>query len=161
MPSLEAAEDLTSVAIAQAWSEARRNRSADRVSETLQFVERVNSKLLPERVVRPDVLAGWKDVRENAEFAANAHQLFELAQRDSRIRIVGGVETGEFPDCVAVGSATEWCCSGTLVGRNVVVTAGHCRPSCVARVFIGSDVGSMGEIVAVARIQRQTSPCSS
>ncbi|PSL57194.1 trypsin [Saccharothrix carnea] len=58
-----------------------------------------------------------------------------------RARIIGGVPTSDFPDCVAIGSANAWCCSGTLVSPNVVVTAGHCVDGgCGARVFFGKDV---------------------
>jgi secreted trypsin-like serine protease len=58
----------------------------------------------------------------------------------SRDRIVGGVPTSDFPDCVAVGHRNGWCCTGTLVAPNVVVTAAHCVPSCAQRVFVGEDV---------------------
>ncbi|MEU4746948.1 serine protease, partial [Actinosynnema sp. NPDC023658] len=69
-----------------------------------------------------------------------------------RARIIGGVPTAEFPDCVAIGNADGWCCSGTLVSPNVVVTAGHCvRGGCAARVFTGKDVSfpDDGEVIAV------------
>ena len=67
-------------------------------------------------------------------------------------RIIGGVPTSDFPDCVAVGSNTGWCCSGTLVAPNVVVTAGHCHAECASRVLIGDDVAGEAEaqVIAVA-----------
>jgi secreted trypsin-like serine protease len=65
----------------------------------------------------------------------------EILQRESPqgLRILGGIATAatEFPDCVAVGDETDWCCTGTLVAPNVVVTAGHCAESCAARVYAG------------------------
>lgn len=67
-------------------------------------------------------------------------------------RIVGGKLTKLYPDCVAIGSVDSWCCTGTLVASNVVVTAGHCaRGDCAARVFIGTDVNdpSSGREIAV------------
>ena len=70
-------------------------------------------------------------------------------------RIIGGVPTSDFPDCVAVGSETSWCCSGTLVAPNVVVTAGHCRAGCASRVLIGDDVGKEADaqVIAVAHAE--------
>jgi secreted trypsin-like serine protease len=59
-----------------------------------------------------------------------------------RTRILGGEPTAEFPDCVAVGAPDHWCCSGTLVAPTLVVTAAHCAPGCVSRVFVGTDVGN-------------------
>jgi Trypsin len=70
-----------------------------------------------------------------------------------RTRIKGGVETRDFPDCVAVGSADSWCCSGTLIAATVVVTAAHCyrNGGCHERVFIGQDVAvpDRGRVVRV------------
>jgi secreted trypsin-like serine protease len=75
-------------------------------------------------------------VYSDAVFQANARKLFH-----DRHRIVGGVATGEFPDCVAVGDAQGWCCTGTLLAPRVVVTAAHCaRDGCSDRVLVGSDV---------------------
>jgi hypothetical protein len=69
-------------------------------------------------------------------------------------RIIGGEPTKDFPDCVAVGTNSQWCCTGTLVARNIVVTAGHCQGGCSARVFIGTNVNATGKIVAVAQAVR-------
>ena len=70
-------------------------------------------------------------------------------------RIIGGVPTSDFPDCVAVGSEAGWCCSGTLVAPNVVVTAGHCHAKCASRVLIGDDVGreADAQVIPVARAE--------
>ena len=69
-------------------------------------------------------------------FLKNARKLIR-----GRDRIIGGVATSDFPDCVALGSDDEWCCSGTLVAPNVVVTAGHClSDGCASRVFVGEDI---------------------
>jgi hypothetical protein len=69
-------------------------------------------------------------------FLANARRLI-----GNRTRVVGGIPTHDYPDCVAVGSSSAWCCSGTLVAPNVVVTAAHCKDGdCCARVLVGEDV---------------------
>lgn len=68
-------------------------------------------------------------------------------------RIVNGKPTAEFNDCVAIGGTSDWCCTGTIVAPNVVVTAAHCaRGDCAARIFIGTDVKklSKGRVVRVA-----------
>jgi secreted trypsin-like serine protease len=56
----------------------------------------------------------------------------------------------EFPDCVCVGSRSddgdEYCCTGTLIGKNVIVTAGHCFP-CTGDstvIYIGTNTKSPG-----------------
>ena len=87
-------------------------------------------------------------------FLANAHALLS-----NRRRIVGGVPATAFADCVAVGSAAQWCCTGTLIAPNVVVTAGHCdRGGCGDRIFVGTDVDdpNRGHIVKVR--ERHTHP---
>lgn len=64
-----------------------------------------------------------------------------LKQDEVSPRIVGGQLTnaGEFPDCVAIGSDSQWCCTGTLISPNVVITAGHCNPGCTTRVYFGTN----------------------
>ena len=80
-------------------------------------------------------------VLTDAVFLRNARMLIR-----SPDRIVGGVPSQEFPDCVAIGTDTGWCCSGTLVAPNVVVTAAHCvAGGCSQRVFVGDDVTFPGD----------------
>jgi trypsin len=72
-------------------------------------------------------------------------------------RIVGGVTTNAFPDCVLIGTEggpNDFCCTGTLVARNVVVTAGHCHGGCSDRIFIGPRLGGPGEIVRASNAVR-------
>jgi secreted trypsin-like serine protease len=84
-------------------------------------------------------------------FLDNAKRL--IMDRD---RIVGGIPTADYRDCVAIGSADDWCCTGTLVAPNVVVTAGHCHGGCSDRVFVGDNVEQLdvGTVVAVAEAVR-------
>jgi len=78
-------------------------------------------------------------------FIENAKKLIP-----DRNRIIGGVLTSDYKDCVAVGSRNGWCCTGTLVAPNVVITAGHCvRGNCSDRVFVGDDVTMPGTVISV------------
>jgi hypothetical protein len=80
-------------------------------------------------------------------FLQNAKRLIS-----SRERVVGGIATSDYRDCVAIGSPDAWCCTGTLVAPNVVVTAGHCHGDCSDRVFVGDNVEEpeSGTIIEVA-----------
>ncbi len=80
-------------------------------------------------------------------FLENAKRLIK-----DRKRIVGGIATSDYRDCVAIGSPDEWCCTGTLVAPNVVVTAGHCHGGCTDRVFVGDNVEQLdaGTVIEVA-----------
>jgi secreted trypsin-like serine protease len=87
----------------------------------------------------------FKDPR----FLKNARELARRTQRGTRV-IGGTTVTGKtFFDCVAVGNDQDWGCSGTLIARNVVLTAGHCADF-ATRVFFGRDVSKKGKIVRVA-----------
>lgn len=65
-------------------------------------------------------------------------------------RVLGGkvVPAAEFMDCVAVGSDAKWGCTGTLIAKNVVITAGHCADF-ATRVYFGTDVDKPGKVVRV------------
>src|SRR4029077_11536081 len=68
-----------------------------------------------------------------------------------------GIPTRDYPDCVAVGGASGWCCSGTVVASNVVVTAGHCiEAGCCSRVLVGEDVADTST-ARVIRVRHATS----
>jgi endonuclease G len=77
---------------------------------------------------------------------------------DELKRVVGGdlVPTGGFPSCCCVGTATDWLCSGVVIGPDVVLTAAHCGAS-ISRVMVGGnqvkpwlDVGA--RVVSVRRV---------
>jgi len=89
-------------------------------------------------------------IYEDKRYLKNARK---LAQRTlGGTRIVGGqpVTGTEFLDCVAVGSDAQWGCTGTLIARNVVVTAGHCADF-ATRVCFGNDVTQPTRVVAVKK----------
>jgi len=88
-------------------------------------------------------IAPADSVYSDPVFLANARALI-----DDRKRVVGGLPTDDYPDCVAVGSGSKWCCSGTLVAANVVVTAGHCHTGgCRDRALVGNDVNGAEKLV--------------
>jgi hypothetical protein len=84
-------------------------------------------------------------------YADPVYQRNATALIGDAVRIVGGVVTSDFPDAVAVGHRRGWCCTGTLVAPNVVVTAAHCLPDCAQQIFIGEDVERPrdGRVIAV------------
>ena len=101
------------------------------------------------------VAAGGATARQDLSIFADKVFL-QNAKRmiPDRTRIVGGISTSEYPDCVAVGSDDAWRCTGTLVSPNVVVTAGHCvHGGCASRVFVGEDVAmpERGTVITVKR----------
>ena len=102
----------------------------------------------------PDVNSIFRDPR----YVKNARKYLQTASTRivGGMPVVGGTGTDEFLDCVAVGAPGQYCCSGTLVAKNVVVTAGHCAPSCAARVFVGtdSDKPSTGKSYEVASVHQ-------
>lgn len=109
---------------------------------------------------RPDVAAP-ADVAIPADSIFSDPRFLENAKwlLANRRRIVGGVRSTDFPDCVAVGTDNDWCCSGTLVAPTVVVTAGHCvGGGCASRVFVGTDVSRPRDGRAFKVAQRLSHP---
>jgi MYXO-CTERM domain-containing protein len=62
-------------------------------------------------------------------YAANARALALAADGGSRVLDGEPVPKGMVLDCVAVGSGTQWACTGTLIAPTVVLTAAHCIDS--------------------------------
>jgi secreted trypsin-like serine protease len=91
-----------------------------------------------------------QSIYDDPRFAKNARALAE--RKKENLRIIGGkdVKGAEFPDCVAVGNAKRWCCTGTLIAPTVVLSAGHCK-ECATRVFFGNDVTKKGTIINAIR----------
>ncbi|HUT90077.1 MAG TPA: trypsin-like serine protease [Thermoguttaceae bacterium] len=109
-----------------------------------------------DNAMRPEALPP-NSIFTDPVYIANAKRLI----RERRVRIVDGVETDLFPDCVAVGSSSRWCCTGTLIAPRVVITAGHCHPGCTSRVFVGPNVQGDGETIGVATAVRHLGYTSS
>jgi secreted trypsin-like serine protease len=95
----------------------------------------------------PDFQKNLRDLLDRA-----AQEESKLAPIAPGLRVVGGRKANkdEFPDCVCIGSRSddgdEYCCTGTLIGKNVVVTAGHCLP-CTGDssvIYIGINTRSPG-----------------
>lgn len=98
----------------------------------------------PRAAVAPPADPSGDSIYSDPIFLENAKRLIS-----DRQRIVGGIPTSEYRDCVAIGSPDQWCCTGTLVAPNVVVTAGHCHGGCSHRVFVGDDVTKAGQEIEV------------
>jgi secreted trypsin-like serine protease len=101
-------------------------------------------------VLNPDAPAKSFHILKDPRYLKNARALALRTQ--GSLRVIGGQEVpaGKFLDCVAVGSDDQWGCTGTLIGKNVVVTAGHCADF-ATRVFFGQNVAKKGKVVRVKR----------
>lgn len=125
---------------------------ADLAKRILAFTEAFNLSAeasVPEAVSVPVTsLATLKPAPESIFLDAGYQANFEAVVSDPS-RVLGGTETSEHPECVAVGGPAGWCCTGTLVAPDRVVTAGHCFEKCATRVFIGQSITQPGEIIPV------------
>src|ERR1051326_6749225 len=74
----------------------------------------------------------------------------ELGERPSRI--VGGIADQNHRYVVAVGNATRAFCSGTVISRHTVLTAGHCIGG-VTRVSFGPTLAGATSIDVVAEVR--------
>ena len=70
-----------------------------------------------------------------------------VAQAEDGNRIVGGVSESRFPGVGALLVEGDWFCSGTAIGKRVVLTAAHCLDGLSAEdgleFFIGTDANSL------------------
>lgn len=117
---------------------------------TAPAAARPTSPFARARVQVRDQTAVQQSIKNDPTWQQNETHLLQ----DDPGRIFGGVrvDPGEFPDCVAVGSPFSFCCTGTLIGPNVVVTAGHCHAGgCASRVFIGDNSNGPGRTIAVKK----------
>jgi len=90
---------------------------------------------------------------EDPRFLRNLRKLAERTKRN--LRVIGGesVKAADFPDCVAVGNAEQWACTGTLISPTVVLSAGHCAEF-ATKVYFGASVTKKGTIIKVKRAVR-------
>jgi hypothetical protein len=88
----------------------------------------------------------YRDPRWQKNFMSLVNE--RLPREAEPLRIFGGqpAQANDFPDCVSLGNGRFSCCSGTLIGKNVVLTAAHCvRDGCAASVFIGTNANAPGQ----------------
>jgi len=115
--------------------------------------ERVVSPFAQAREAATDRPTERRSIFTDPTWLRNEKLRRERALRDDPGRIFGGktVTTGDLADCVAVQGDT-CICTGTLIGPNVVITAGHCDAGgCVDRIFIGNDVSQSGRSIKVKK----------
>jgi hypothetical protein len=136
--------------------------SAERLrAALLGGLEEPDLALLPQDVSiwdQPDLQANWRNLLERTLDAEGALLPIAGFGAPGRLRIVGPgsreAAADEFTDCVCIGrrfgTTERYCCTGTLVGKNVVVTAGHCFDCPIGGgksvVFVGSNIDGDGEV---------------
>jgi len=61
-------------------------------------------------------------------------------------RIIGGrpANPHELDSCVAIGNDAGYFCTGTLITKRLVVTAGHCFPEGPSKILVGNSVSGGG-----------------
>jgi V8-like Glu-specific endopeptidase len=111
------------------------------------MLEEVSRRRPPTAAAAPDGRK-VKSLQSDPVYLANQRLVTRL-----NTRITNGGPTQLFPDCVAVGNEVRFCCTGTLIAANVVVSAAHCpvKAGCDKRIFIGANVAGPGRVVDVAQ----------
>lgn len=151
--SNDAQDDAVRAAIAHAEKHAG-NDDREFVRALNRHVRAALQKSTGERRVIPiraaNTLTQEYHIFKDPRYLANARAL--ARRTHGGVRVIGGkvVPAGEFVDCVGVGSDAQWGCTGTLIAKNVVVTAGHCADF-ATRVYFGADVAKPGKVVKVKK----------
>jgi hypothetical protein len=115
--------------------------------------DRVVSPFARARAGVQDRLTERRSIFTDPTWLRNEAKRRQRALQEEPGRIFGGrpANPGELPDCVAVQGAS-CLCTGTLIGPNVVVTAGHCdEGGCVDRIFIGNNTNQQGRTINVKK----------
>ncbi|MBX3228277.1 MAG: trypsin-like serine protease [Labilithrix sp.] len=68
--------------------------------------------------------------------------------------IVGGAATLRYPFVVGVGGRNGAYCSGTVVARRAVLTAGHCVSRGIRKVYLGPTLDDRAPEIAVVKVTR-------
>jgi secreted trypsin-like serine protease len=147
-------EQTPSTAVQTAADEAQQIAKGDNQKFNEVFTTKVGEKaddaLLKKR--HDAILASAKSnssIYQNPRF----RDLYPILITDSlnERRIWGGKKTGpgKFNACVAIGDDKEYFCSGTLIGKRIVCTAGHCTATAPGesdptRIFVGSSTKDLG-----------------
>jgi Trypsin len=117
-------------------------RQLDEVASEIETLRSRDAAV--ERALRPEGAPG------GARRFFDPARVVPPTQTDDPDSIVGGVPTREFPDCCAVGNATQFYCTGTLIAPMLIVTARHCPD--LKRAFLkGYDINDPagGEIIEI------------
>lgn len=72
----------------------------------------------------------------------------------TREPIVGGEIDEAHASVVGVGNTNGPFCTGTVIAKRAVLTAGHCRPYMMKRVFFGARIDEHSPSIAVVRATR-------
>lgn len=93
---------------------------------------------------QPRPMVRYADLMNEASYLDAASTLIDaISKDDDKVPFVidGTLDTdNEFPDCVAIGDSNQFFCTGSLIAPNLVVTAHHCDPDNISRIFIGLKV---------------------
>jgi hypothetical protein len=119
-------------------------RQLDELASELQPLQPRGASF--ERALGPDIPSGARRFFDPA-------RVVPPTQTEDPDSIVGGVPTLEFPDCCAVGNATQYYCTGTLIAPTVIVTARHCPD--LKRAFLkGHDISDPtgGETIEIEKV---------
>lgn len=84
--------------------------------------------------------------------------IIDVLLAETATMVLGGddIPARQFSDAVALGSFSEWGCSGVLIAPTVVLTAAHCQQWSKI-VHVGSDVSISGERIGVRHRERYPS----